>query len=138
MPTLRELPIQFSVAHMGLFPAKDGPDQKGFQEFLKLVGDGSKRVWPKLTGIYRFSTSRNFSDVKPIAQALMDKVPDQLIWAATSRICRSTTRSAPSSSITCSANGRPMPRCARKSLRQPGAAVRVQMNRKEKTNWRTQ
>jgi 2-pyrone-4,6-dicarboxylate lactonase len=82
MPTLRELPVEFSVAHMGLFPAKDGPGQTGFQEFLKLVGDGSKRVWPKLTGIYRFSTKPDFSDVKSIAQALMDKVPDQLIWGS--------------------------------------------------------
>ena len=30
MPTLRELPIEFSVAHMGLFPAKDGPTAAGF------------------------------------------------------------------------------------------------------------
>jgi 2-pyrone-4,6-dicarboxylate lactonase len=82
MPTLRELPIEFSVAHMGLFPAKDGPEQPGFQEFLKLVGDGSKRCWVKLTGIYRFSTAPNFADVKLIAQALMDEVPDQLIWGS--------------------------------------------------------
>ena len=82
MPTLRELPIEFTVAHMGLFPAKDGPRQAGFQEFLKLVGDGSKRCWVKLTGIYRFSTAPDLSDVKPIAQALMAKVPDQLIWGS--------------------------------------------------------
>ena len=42
MPTLRELPVAFSVAHMGLFPAKDGPQQPGFQEFLRLVGDGAR------------------------------------------------------------------------------------------------
>jgi 2-pyrone-4,6-dicarboxylate lactonase len=82
MPTLRELPVAFSVAHMGLFPAKDGPEQPGFQEFLKLVGDGSARCWVKLTGIYRFSSALDFADVKPIAQALMDKVPDQLIWGS--------------------------------------------------------
>jgi 2-pyrone-4,6-dicarboxylate lactonase len=82
MPTMRELPVEFSVAHMGLFPAKDGPGQPGFQEFLNLVGDGSKRVWPKLTGIYRFSTAPGFADVKPIAQALMDVAPDQLIWGS--------------------------------------------------------
>ena len=40
------------------------------------------RCWVKLTGIYRFSTAPNFADVKPIAQALMDKVPDQLIWGS--------------------------------------------------------
>jgi predicted TIM-barrel fold metal-dependent hydrolase len=82
MPTLRELPVGFSVAHMGLFPAKDGPKQPGFQEFLKLAGDGSERCWVKLTGIYRFSTAPDFADVKPIAQALMDRVPDQLIWGS--------------------------------------------------------
>lgn len=82
MPTLRELPIEFTVAHMGLFPAKDGPQQAGFQEFLKLAGDGSKRCWVKLTGIYRFSTAPDFADVKPVAQALMAAVPDQLIWGS--------------------------------------------------------
>ena len=82
MPALRELPVEFSVAHMGLFPAKDGPEQPGFQEFLRLVGDGSKRCWVKFTGIYRFSTAPNLADVKPMAQALMDKVPDQLIWGS--------------------------------------------------------
>jgi predicted TIM-barrel fold metal-dependent hydrolase len=82
MPTLRELPIEFSVAHMGLYPAKDGPGQSGFQEFLKMVGDGSRRCWVKLTGIYRFSTKPDFADVKPIAQALIAKVPHQLIWGS--------------------------------------------------------
>jgi 2-pyrone-4,6-dicarboxylate lactonase len=82
MPTLRELPVAFSVAHMGLFPARDGPEQPGFREFLALVGDGSRRCWVKLTGIYRFSAVTDFADVKPIAQALMDQVPDQLIWGS--------------------------------------------------------
>ena len=82
MPALHELPVAFSVAHMGLFPAKDGPEQPGFREFLKLAGDGSKRCWVKLTGIYRFSTAPDYADVKPIAQALIDEVPDQLIWGS--------------------------------------------------------
>src|SRR5262249_18000567 len=43
MATLRVLPVEFTVAHMGLYPAKDGPKQKGFQEFLSLVTDGTKR-----------------------------------------------------------------------------------------------
>jgi 2-pyrone-4,6-dicarboxylate lactonase len=82
MPTLRELRIEFTVAHMGLFPAKDGPQQPGFQEFLKLAGDGSKRCWVKLPGIYRFSTAPDFADIKPVAQALMAAAPDQLIWGS--------------------------------------------------------
>jgi predicted TIM-barrel fold metal-dependent hydrolase len=82
MPTLHELPVEFSVAHMGLFPAKDGPNQSGFREFLDLVGDGSARCFVKLTGIYRFSTAPDFADVKPIAQALMARAPEQLIWGS--------------------------------------------------------
>ncbi len=82
MPTLRELPVSFSVAHMGLFPAAQGAGQPGFKEFLKLAGDGSRRCWVKLTGIYRFSQDPTFADVKPFAQALMGTVPDQLIWGS--------------------------------------------------------
>jgi 2-pyrone-4,6-dicarboxylate lactonase len=82
MPTLYDLPVEFSVAHMGLFPAKDGPKQSGFQSFLDLADDGSKRCWVKLTGIYRFSTAPDFADVKPMAQALIERVPDQLIWGS--------------------------------------------------------
>ena len=82
MPILRDLDIEFSVAHMGLYPAKDGAKQPGFREFLRLADDGSKRVWVKLTGIYRFSTDPTFEDVKPLAAALIETVPDQLIWGS--------------------------------------------------------
>jgi predicted TIM-barrel fold metal-dependent hydrolase len=82
MPTLRELPIEFTIAHFGLFPAKDGVEQPGFQDFLTLVNDGSRRCFVKLTGIYRFSTAPGFSDVKPFAQALIAAAPGQLIWGS--------------------------------------------------------
>ncbi len=82
MPTLYDLPVEFSVAHMGLFPAANGPKQPGFQSFLDLASDGSKRCWIKLTGIYRFSGLADFSDVKPMAQELIERVPDQLIWGS--------------------------------------------------------
>jgi len=82
LPTLRALPVAFTVAHMGLFPAKDGPEQRGFQELLALAGDGSGRCWVKLTGIYRFSTDPTFADVAPFAHALIAAAPDQLIWGS--------------------------------------------------------
>ena len=82
MPTLRALPVEFTVAHMGLFPAADGVQQRGFHEFLSLVADGSKRCWVKLTGIYRFSKDPIFADVKPFAEALIATAPDQLIWGS--------------------------------------------------------
>jgi 2-pyrone-4,6-dicarboxylate lactonase len=82
MPTLRDLPVEFSVAHMGLFPAQDGVDQLGFQEFLSLAGDGSKRCWVKLTGVYRFSQDLTFADVVPFALALIATIPDRVIWGS--------------------------------------------------------
>ena len=82
MPTLRDLPVAFTVAHMGLFPAQDGVNQSGFREFLKLVADGSRRCWVKLTGIYRFSLVADFADVAPFAQALIAAAPRQLIWGS--------------------------------------------------------
>jgi len=82
MPTLHELPVAFTVAHMGLFPASEGPSQQGFQDFLALVGDGSGRCWVKLTGIYRFSRSPGYADVKPFAQALIAAAPEQMIWGS--------------------------------------------------------
>ena len=82
MDTLRALPVPFSVAHMGLFRAELGPEQPGFQAFLDLAADGSGRCWPKLTGIYRFSNDPTFGDVKPFAQALIDRAPDQLLWGS--------------------------------------------------------
>src|SRR5262249_4181825 len=82
MPSLRTLPVAFTVAHMGLFPAAQGIEQRGFKEFLSLVADGSGRCWVKLTGIYRFSQDPTFADVKPFAQALIATAPDQLIWGS--------------------------------------------------------
>ncbi len=82
MPTLRALPVAFTVAHIGLFPARDGAARPGFREFLSLVGDGSRRCFVKLTGIYRFSQDPSFADVEPFAQALIATAPDQLIWGS--------------------------------------------------------
>jgi predicted TIM-barrel fold metal-dependent hydrolase len=67
---------------MGLYPAREGAEQAGLQELLRLAGDGSKRCWVKLTGVYRFSQHPGFADVKPIAEALIGSAPDQLIWGS--------------------------------------------------------
>ena len=80
--TLGTLPVAFSVAHMGLYPAAEGARQRGFQEFLRLAADASTRCWIKLTGVYRFSQARGFADVKPFAEELIGLVPDQLLWGS--------------------------------------------------------
>ena len=40
MPLLRRLPVPFVIDHMGVFPAREGIQNPGFQELLDLVGDG--------------------------------------------------------------------------------------------------
>ncbi len=79
MATLRSLPVAFTVAHMGLYPAKDGVKQKGFQDFLMLFRE-SKGCWVKLTGVYRFSQDPTFADIRPFVDALIATAPDRLIW----------------------------------------------------------
>jgi 2-pyrone-4,6-dicarboxylate lactonase len=82
LPDMRVLPVDFSVAHMGLFPAKDGPDQAGFQAFLNLVRSEPRRCWVKLTGVYRMSTAPGFADAATMARALVAAAPDRIIWGS--------------------------------------------------------
>ena len=112
MPTLRELPIEFSVAHMGLYLAKNGPDQPGFQEFLKPVGDGSKPLGQthRHLSVFHQAGLRRCETDRASAEA---NVPDQLIWGSDFLICRSTTALTDElNSTICSVNGRPMQGCA--------------------------
>jgi predicted TIM-barrel fold metal-dependent hydrolase len=82
MPVLRGLRARFTVAHLGLFPARDGSAQQGFRDFLDLVGGGGRRCWVKLTGVYRMSSAPGFADVAPLARALIEAAPDRLIWGS--------------------------------------------------------
>lgn len=80
LPTMQSLPVDFTVAHLGLFPARNGPDDPGFQEFLALLHSEPRRCWVKLTGVYRMSTAPGFADVAPMAHALIAAAPDRVIW----------------------------------------------------------
>ena len=82
MPTLRNLNVDFTIAHFGLFPAKDGVNHPGFQQLLDLLRQGERRCWIKLTGIYRVSVAKGFADVGPMARALIETAPDRVIWGS--------------------------------------------------------
>jgi predicted TIM-barrel fold metal-dependent hydrolase len=82
MPTLKNLRVQFTVAHMGMYLAKEGPGQTGFGELLELLRHGEGRCWIKLTGVYRMSTAPAFADAAPMAQALISAAPDRIIWGS--------------------------------------------------------
>jgi len=81
IPTLKQLPVPYLIDHMGLFPAKDGIEQPGFQQLLNILDSG--QCWVKLTGVYRLSTDiPEFKDVTPFAQALVDTAPDRILWGS--------------------------------------------------------
>ena len=77
---LEKLKVDFTLAHFGMFLAKDGVGQAGFQKLLTLLRSG--RGWVKLTGVYRMSVAPGFADVAPMAQALVEAAPDRLIWGS--------------------------------------------------------
>jgi len=82
MPTLQKLNVDFTVAHFGLFPAKDGVKQPGFRQYLDLLQRAERRCWAKLTGVYRMSAAQGFADVAPMARALIEAAPDRIIWGS--------------------------------------------------------
>lgn len=75
---MEKLKVPFSIAHMGMFLAKDGPTQLGFQRLLRLLKN--KIGYVKLTGAYRLSQVPGFADAAPMARALIEAAPDRLIW----------------------------------------------------------
>ena len=80
MPTLRELNIDFTLGHFGMFLAKDGVQQPGFQQLLHLLRNGPGRCWVKITGVYRMSAMKGFADVAPMARSLIEAAPERIIW----------------------------------------------------------
>ena len=82
LPVMAKLKVRYTVAHMGMFLARDGVKQAGFQQFLDLLRQGNGRCWVKLTGVYRMSIAPGFADAAPLARALIETAPDRLIWGS--------------------------------------------------------
>jgi 2-pyrone-4,6-dicarboxylate lactonase len=82
LPALSRLRVTFTVAHMGMFLARDGVKQSGFQQFIDFLRNGPGRCWAKLTGVYRMSVAPGYTDADPMARALIEAVPDRLIWGS--------------------------------------------------------
>ncbi|MDE0340985.1 MAG: amidohydrolase family protein [Nitrospinae bacterium] len=76
--TFSSLPVHSVFGHMGYVPAPEGLDP--LREFMDLLKEG--RTWVKLTGAYRITGLRQtpYSDVDPVAQALIEAAPERIIW----------------------------------------------------------
>ncbi len=82
MPTLEKLDVDFTLAHFGMFLARDGAKHPGFQQLLELLRRGERRCWVKLTGVYRMSVAKGLADVAPMARALIEAAPDRVVWGS--------------------------------------------------------
>ena len=79
---LRSLPGIVVIEHVGKFMEPVAPGHPGFKALLRLVDTG--RVWVKLSGAYMTSKvgPPNYDDVAVLAKALVQRVPDRLVWAS--------------------------------------------------------
>ena len=82
MPIWAKMRCAYSIAHMGMFLAKAGPEQPGFRRLIDMLRHGDGRAWVKLTGVYRMATPPAYADAAPMARALIEAAPDRLIWGS--------------------------------------------------------
>lgn len=74
------LPVPSVVDHMGHMPAALGPNHPAFADLLALLREG--RTWVKLSGPNRLTAGQHppFSDVDPLAKALIAAAPERLVF----------------------------------------------------------
>ena len=78
---LPALPVPVVIDHMASVNAADGIEHPAFKAMLDLVKGG--RTWVKISGAYRTSAQdRGWSDVDPMARALLAAAPDRLLWGS--------------------------------------------------------
>jgi len=80
LPRMAKLKVPFTLAHMGMFLARQGPRQPGFRRLIDLLKN--KIGYAKLTGVYRMSQAPGFADAAPMVHALIEAAPDRLIWGS--------------------------------------------------------
>jgi predicted TIM-barrel fold metal-dependent hydrolase len=73
-----KMPTPLVVDHFGLAQAADGTGQPGFSELLSLLRGG--KIYVKISAAYRISTVPGHADVAPIARAIIDANPDNVVW----------------------------------------------------------
>ena len=76
--TFSALPVHSVFGHLGYVPAGEGLGP--LQEFMDLLKEG--RTWVKLTGTYRITGLKQtpYTDVDPVARALIETAPERVIW----------------------------------------------------------
>jgi 2-pyrone-4,6-dicarboxylate lactonase len=76
-----DLGLDVVVDHFGHVEARNALGNPGVANMLSLLREG--RIWVKLSGAYRVSQQRkHFSDVGPLAEALVQANINQLVWGS--------------------------------------------------------
>ena len=78
----RKFKSNFTLAHFGMFLARDGAQQPGLLKMIDFLRNGEGRCWMKLTAPYRMATAPAYTDSTLIAQALIAAAPDRIIWGS--------------------------------------------------------
>src|SRR5438270_1438748 len=72
-------PVPVVFDHFGGAKAELGLDQPGFADLVELVRSG--KAYVKISAAYRVSQlAPDYSDVVPLAQALITANPDRVVW----------------------------------------------------------
>jgi predicted TIM-barrel fold metal-dependent hydrolase len=71
-------PVPVVFDHFGGAVASRGPEQPGFRDLLDLLRSG--RAYVKISGAYRSSTLPDYSDVAPLARAVIAANVDRVLW----------------------------------------------------------
>lgn len=78
----RNFKSNFTLAHFGMFLARDGAKQPGLLKMTEFLRNGPGRCYMKLTAPYRMASEPRFEDSTVIAQALIEAAPDRIIWGS--------------------------------------------------------
>jgi 2-pyrone-4,6-dicarboxylate lactonase len=78
---LGSFPTEVVIDHMGRPDPTKGVNAPGFQALIRLLKLG--RGWAKMSAPYRTSLEAPpYNDITPFAQALVEAVPDRLVWGS--------------------------------------------------------
>jgi predicted TIM-barrel fold metal-dependent hydrolase len=73
-----QMPTPLVVDHFGLAQAAEGIEQPGFAELLALLRRG--KIYVKISAAYRISNLPDHADAAPMARAIIEANPDNVVW----------------------------------------------------------
>jgi len=82
-PQLMRVAVPIVFDHMGSVRGAEGPGAPGFQALLRILRRRDD-CWAKISSWYRLSLGGppRWSDMEPMARALVDARPDRLVWGS--------------------------------------------------------